>query len=103
MNRGRIIAVVAKSVGELLETPPPAAASNFFELGGDSLAAAELALLLEERLELRVPIELIFDTESLLDLAVAIEAGFEQERTETAALAASDDATPIEAVRQAVP
>ncbi|MEG8280632.1 acyl carrier protein [Streptomyces sp. AHA2] len=45
------------------------AADDFFALGGESVAAVELATRLEERLDIEVDSRLIFNTGSFRDLA----------------------------------
>ncbi|MGA8116693.1 MAG: acyl carrier protein [Actinocatenispora sp.] len=47
--------------------------SNFFELGGDSLAAATVADGLSQAVGVEVPVDLVFDASDLKNLAEQLE------------------------------
>lgn len=46
---------------------------NFFELGGDSLIATRILSRIERSLQVEVPLQVLFDTPTIENLAVAIE------------------------------
>nr|WP_179419880.1 acyl carrier protein [Streptomyces sp. TLI_235] len=66
----RVLAAAAEVFGR-----PTAPDDDFFALGGDSIAAVELAVLLEERLGLEVDTTTIVDAPDLAALAAALTAG----------------------------
>lgn len=47
--------------------------ADFFELGGDSLAAVQLITLIEETFGVTPPVDAVFDTPAIADLAAVIE------------------------------
>ena len=67
-------AVLVRLCEQILRLEPVSIADDFFELGGDSLAAIELAIALSEALGRRLPDELAFTHPRLRDLAEAIDA-----------------------------
>lgn len=58
-----------KQVLDISDTPLDA---NFFALGGDSLAALELMAVLQDALSYELPLDLLFDVDSLGELAARI-------------------------------
>ncbi|MGO1050206.1 acyl carrier protein [Crossiella sp. CA198] len=70
----RVSKSVAEAGREALGADAPMAGANFFELGGDSLAAAKMADGLSTDLGVEVPAELIFDADDLQDLAAKLAA-----------------------------
>ncbi|MEV7076532.1 acyl carrier protein [Streptomyces sp. NPDC093990] len=63
-----LLALVLTTAGEVFGHQV-VATDDFFALGGDSVAAVELATSLEERLDLDVDSRLIFSTDSIGGLA----------------------------------
>jgi len=57
---------------ETLQVSPVGQDDDFFELGGDSLAATELSLLIEEKFGCPCPIEDIFENPTISELANAL-------------------------------
>jgi thioesterase domain-containing protein len=58
---------------DVLQIRPVGLDDNFFELGGDSLLAANLAALLEERLERYVPPDCVYDHPTCAEMVSALE------------------------------
>ncbi|MFD0306389.1 AMP-binding protein [Streptomyces sp. NPDC127119] len=56
---------VAEAWAGVLGVDSVAADDNFFELGGSSMAAARLVVVLRSQLSVRVPVRLVFDTDTL--------------------------------------
>jgi acyl carrier protein len=63
-----VVALVCEVVGIPDITPN----SNFFEVGGDSLTAAHLSLLIEERLGVSVDVFTIYGSEDLREIHSAL-------------------------------
>ncbi|WP_310622435.1 phosphopantetheine-binding protein, partial [Flexibacterium corallicola] len=51
---------------------------NFFEIGGHSIFAAQLALRLEKALGMHVPVRLVFESPSARQLATRLEERFDK-------------------------
>lgn len=60
MDGVEVAAVVAEEWERVLNTVNTDPRADFFELGGNSLAAAEIMTAVEERLDIRFPIETLF-------------------------------------------
>ncbi|MGH4030053.1 phosphopantetheine-binding protein [Actinomycetota bacterium Odt1-20B] len=60
--------------GTGLEIAPIGVDDDFFELGGDSLLAAELQLAIDQEFGVEVPAAALFLTPTVAALAVAVEA-----------------------------
>jgi amino acid adenylation domain-containing protein len=67
--------LLAEVFGEALERASPGIHDDFFELGGDSLRAAVLLRLIEDRLGARIGMDLLFKTPTVGGLAAALENG----------------------------
>jgi acyl-CoA synthetase (AMP-forming)/AMP-acid ligase II/acyl carrier protein len=60
--------------GQLLRLdPPPSVEDSFFELGGDSAAAAELIVAVEDKFSLELPVEAFFQEPTIAALAALVE------------------------------
>jgi amino acid adenylation domain-containing protein len=66
---------LAKLFGEALERAAPGIYDDFFELGGDSLRAAVLLRLIEDRLGARIGLDSLFKAPTVGALAAALENG----------------------------
>ncbi len=68
---------IAACFSQALHVAPDAVGlhDDFFELGGDSVQAVELALLLEERLATRIPSEMFEDTITVAHVSAHLEGG----------------------------
>lgn len=71
-ERTSIEALVLRLAREALESDTVGLDANFFDAGGDSLAALALTAALQEELGRDVPLELVFDTTTLDELARVI-------------------------------
>ena len=60
---------------EILQGPLPRPSDDFFDAGGDSLAATEFLALLEKRLTRPVPASLLYETPRFADMVSVLEAG----------------------------
>ena len=69
--RGETEIELASIFGELLGVEKVGATDSFFELGGHSLLATRLVTQIRDRLDLEVPLRLIFETPSPRQLALA--------------------------------
>lgn len=78
----------------VLDIPRPGRDESFLSLGGDSLAAIELALLLERRFGLRLSLDAIVQHPTIAEQAQAIELGTEREFHPLVRLK-SDDRGPV--------
>jgi len=65
--------LVAEAFQDLLEVPTITADSDFFELGGDSYLAVNLAVILEQRLRIPLPVELLEEATTVAQMAAWIE------------------------------
>ena len=61
-------------VSEVIGAAVPSAQANFFDVGGDSLTAAFLSLLLEERLGASVDVFTIYAAENIMEIHDAVVA-----------------------------
>ncbi|PYE84483.1 non-ribosomal peptide synthetase [Pseudoroseicyclus aestuarii] len=67
-------AIVAQAMAEVLDLPaPPSAEAEFFALGGDSLSAVRLTLLLEERLGRDPGLGAVFEAPGVAALAQRLD------------------------------
>lgn len=66
---------VSEILGAVLGRPPLAAGDDFFEVGGDSLAAIEAAAAVEEELGFELSIEDIFTVSGVADLSMLVWKG----------------------------
>ncbi|MEH6836540.1 MULTISPECIES: amino acid adenylation domain-containing protein [Falsihalocynthiibacter] len=66
-------AIVAEIWGRSMRDPNVGPESNFFEIGGDSLAAVNISLRLEHKLELFLPSQLVFEAPVLRDFAAMVD------------------------------
>lgn len=64
--------MVARVVGDVLGTGPAELSANFFELGGDSLAALDVTGRLIEELDREVPLQALFDAADLAAYSAAV-------------------------------
>ncbi|MFI2475733.1 amino acid adenylation domain-containing protein [Nocardia xishanensis] len=64
--------VVADTFGELLGVPRVGLDDNFFALGGNSLIATRIAARLGAALDTRVPVRMVFDAPTVVELAEAV-------------------------------
>ena len=71
--RNEIEEILASCVGEVLGLPKVGMIDSFWEIGGHSLAAAQLLSRIRERLGVDLPLSKIFDTATMGALAEAIE------------------------------
>ena len=69
-----LLDVVVASFGEVLHRPEVAPSDDFFDMGGDSLAAAALVMSLET-LGIRLPVAALFDAPTPAALVCAIRDG----------------------------
>jgi amino acid adenylation domain-containing protein len=67
--------VVAEVWTTILGVERVSAHDNFFTLGGDSLTAMRVVVHLRKELDIEVPMQVIFDSHRLADVAAAIEDG----------------------------
>jgi natural product biosynthesis luciferase-like monooxygenase protein/FkbM family methyltransferase len=67
-------ALVAEVFAQVLGRPEVGLSDNFFELGGHSLLALEALLQLRERSGCHLPLQSVFDTDSVSELAAVIDA-----------------------------
>lgn len=88
MPRSAPVTPLARSLAALwrrvLEVDDVAMEDDFFDLGGDSLRATTLAMLLEERFGPNLGIADLFDTPTLADMAARLERETAREAGETA-------------------
>lgn len=66
---------VIELCGEVVDHPNPSRDSNFFDIGGDSLAALRLSILLEERWGVSVDSYDIMEAPTLGDIADLVTRG----------------------------
>ena len=67
--------VLVRLVAQVIGLPSASADDNFFDLGGDSLHAAQLALTLDEEWGQPVDVMVIITTDSLRDMHTEIVEG----------------------------
>jgi amino acid adenylation domain-containing protein len=60
-------------ITEILDVPPVRPADDFFELGGNSLAVMRVAAVVAQKWSVEVATEVFYDTETVGDLAAAIQ------------------------------
>lgn len=72
--RGETESRLARIWRELLGGPEPSRDDDFFDSGGNSLAAMRLVVRIDRALGVRLPVRMVFDHPALSDLAVAIDA-----------------------------
>jgi amino acid adenylation domain-containing protein len=65
---------VCRIVAEVTGTDRAGIEDGFFELGGNSLAATSVASRIEQVVSIHVPVRIIFDTDTLGELARAVDA-----------------------------
>ena len=65
--------LVARMWREVLKVEHIGPDDSFFELGGDSMAGAQVARRLTKHLGVRIPLRVIFDLPTMRDVAVALE------------------------------
>ncbi|MFI9804237.1 acyl carrier protein [Streptomyces sp. NPDC052301] len=65
--------IVGEAWQQVLGIDGIAPGDDFFELGGDSITAARLSGLLEERLGFEVPLLTVFDNPTVAELAAELE------------------------------
>lgn len=63
---------IITSARDILEDQRIDASANFFEAGGDSLSAIALVESIEEQFGVEVPLEKVWDADSLADLATIV-------------------------------
>ena len=63
---------VKSAFAEVLQISSPSSDDDFFELGGDSMAAIEIVSTLEEKLGVSVGVEEIFDFSTPAQLATRV-------------------------------
>jgi amino acid adenylation domain-containing protein len=66
--------ILAAVWGEVLGLPAVGPDDNFFALGGHSLKATQVAIRIQERLGVDLPLRRIFEAATLAELAAAVEA-----------------------------
>ncbi|WP_448321942.1 phosphopantetheine-binding protein [Streptomyces sp. CO7] len=71
--QGRLVRVVAEAWQEVLGIDGVGPDDDFFDLGGDSMVAARLSMLLEERLGSGVELLTVFDHPTVAELAAELE------------------------------
>jgi amino acid adenylation domain-containing protein len=64
---------VCALITEILDVPPVRPGDDFFELGGNSVAVMRVAAIIAQRWSVEVPTEVFYDTETIADLAAAIQ------------------------------
>ncbi|OAB58114.1 hypothetical protein AY600_04795 [Phormidium willei BDU 130791] len=64
---------LAELWANLLQSPLPSIHDNFFELGGHSLLATQLIAQIRDRLQVDIPLRLLFDHPTLAEFASQIE------------------------------
>ena len=69
---GPLVALVRSVWVEILELPDVAPTDRFMDIGGSSYAAMEILLLLSERLDRTLPIDVLLDGDTPVALAAAI-------------------------------
>jgi acyl carrier protein len=75
MTNSEVASLATKYLSELLETQAPVTLDNdFFDLGGDSFAAVELANFVSGTINRRVPVKLIYDAPLLRNYIAAVGA-----------------------------
>ncbi|OHY79317.1 hypothetical protein BCA33_16800 [Marinobacter sp. AC-23] len=80
-NLNEIEAAVLQSMHEVFERTDIDLDDDFFDLGGDSLRAVTLILLLERRLEQEVAVDVIYRYTTAYSLARGLEQNFEETRS----------------------
>ncbi|HVS00351.1 MAG TPA: amino acid adenylation domain-containing protein, partial [Thermoanaerobaculia bacterium] len=85
--------LVAAVWSEILGVPSIGRTANFFELGGHSLAATQVALRLGEAAGVEVPVQAVFQAQTVAALAEALEAALASGRAASAA--ASQRLVPV--------
>ncbi|HYC29732.1 MAG TPA: amino acid adenylation domain-containing protein, partial [Chitinophagaceae bacterium] len=76
--------------GHVLRTKHPDAERNFFEQGGNSLKAAELAMAAAKEFGVELPVEVIYEKQSLREMAVEIKNASQNKYTSIPKAPASD-------------
>lgn len=64
---------LAEIWGQALNLKEVGVTQNFFAIGGNSISAVKIVMLLRERLRLHVPLRLLFDKNNIRELAAALE------------------------------
>lgn len=64
---------IARVWSKVLDTPPPRPSDDFFDAGGDSLAAQTFMMLLEERLGRPMPTNLLYEAPTFAELERALD------------------------------
>lgn len=67
-GRSKIGQKIATVWAEVLKQPEPMENDDFFDSGGDSLAAHTLVLSLEEKLQITLPVNILFDSPTFAEL-----------------------------------
>ena len=91
--------IIAREWTSVLGTPWPGSTANFFEVGGQSLAAARLAGQLERALGVPVPMRMIFDNPTVSLLAETLTMAAERPGPAGAAARPPGDAHPPDSER----
>ncbi|MER5950466.1 amino acid adenylation domain-containing protein [Streptomyces sp. NPDC001904] len=73
MSQRSVVDVVSDVWTAVLRTEIPGPDANFFALGGNSLQGARVISRLREELEIRIPLSVLFEAQTLSQLAAAIE------------------------------
>ncbi|KAH8086203.1 hypothetical protein JL720_7406 [Aureococcus anophagefferens] len=103
--RGEFEEIVAELIAQVLGSSYVPASASFFDLGGHSLAATQLAAKLRSAFDVDVPLSKIFDAPTARALAAFLEAASAGPRgdaaDEAAAIASAFDAFPGDAWAEA--
>ena len=103
--RGEFEEIVAELIAQVLGSSYVPASASFFDLGGHSLAATQLAAKLRNAFDVDVPLSKIFDAPTARALAAFLEAASAGPRgdaaDEAAAIASAFDAFPGDAWAEA--
>lgn len=91
----RTIDVVTSVWQHVLHRPSVGACDNFFEIGGDRRAAAELSCEIERRLERHVPPEMIYHTPTIASLTEALQGSAFPKIPPLTRLKSGDTRTPL--------
>ena len=65
--------ILARLWSDRLRVAPVGVRDDFFELGGDSLLAADLALAVDREFGVEVPASVLFTSPTIAELAAAVE------------------------------
>ncbi len=81
---------------DILETPSVGIQSSFYELGGDSLSAAEIAFQIQEKFKIELPFTALFDIATVEELATHVDSLCDARGSKKAKpeLVASEDTGP---------